>query len=868
MPDDQTVEPDGLNAQLGAHASTIAGINSKIDALHKGGMPPSAPDDLIALRDLRHARDTTSTQAQELAARYEKAGAKAPKLADLVKEAAQKREAPVEPLWKKTLADIREKYPLYKDVPDENLIDGMYNKLYADKISRPDFEARIGRRDPNDATATSLRGGTKIGEDVFGLQERSGREEQEVFEERHAREKELKAQGIRPIDDPKWAALTRELGNATRNQRIRATSAGLEGEVGGVVVNKVAPIVKPLVKKAFQGVKDIFGRAIGTEARQSVAGIRDAVTKRAAGAATAEEQAAAAAGKRVSVLEQQQVKIGQAQPQIAEKRAVAALGPPKAGQTGGLERETVLDKQRAATRALEAESTQAGADVQKAKTVVETQQALVQASQAEVDQIEKELIARPKREDLEAKFQREGMSVEDARTAADKDFGVRLRQATQKIRDERAAVRRKAAGYDEAINSAGEEPRVNTSEAVREIEAESGEALSPALESVLKRIKGLLHTGEEEDGIAAVSVKRADRLKNGLDDIIDAKMFGDQRLDRVTVRVLSRIRQELSSSLEESWPAYKQAVEKWREFSPPLNPFERGGPLQEVIAPRDARSTEYAVTEAEVVGGMIKRANEGNETFSVLIGQHPELRDSARLHFTQDLFGKGKAPDAAALRTWLEKNQRTLRQLGLYDEFRSIPAAKEAAKRAVDEASGLHEMTLKQAQQADRNEKSIAKQLATQTKLRDAALKRVKDAQKARVEGRQLVKKAAGQKEPEARAKDTAARFEKRIGAAKATQEKALGSADRYHQFESDLKRVVNKKVPAETEKFIKTLRSDGKIDVKTADELLKEVQKAQASIEKTAALRKRMRDIAFAGLLAAGAGYGTYRGVRAMMGF
>lgn len=41
------------------------------------------------------------------------------------------------------LDDFREKYPAYRDVPDDKLADGLYNKFYADKMSRDEFNGRI-----------------------------------------------------------------------------------------------------------------------------------------------------------------------------------------------------------------------------------------------------------------------------------------------------------------------------------------------------------------------------------------------------------------------------------------------------------------------------------------------------------------------------------------------------------------------------------------------------------------------------------------------------------------------------------------------------------------------------------------------------
>ena len=43
-----------------------------------------------------------------------------------------------------TLDEVRQKYPQYKDVPDDKLAPALYEKYYKDKISFDDFSSKIG----------------------------------------------------------------------------------------------------------------------------------------------------------------------------------------------------------------------------------------------------------------------------------------------------------------------------------------------------------------------------------------------------------------------------------------------------------------------------------------------------------------------------------------------------------------------------------------------------------------------------------------------------------------------------------------------------------------------------------------------------
>jgi hypothetical protein len=71
-----------------------------------------------------------------------------------------------------------------------------------------------------------------------------------------------------------------------------------------------------------------------------------------------------------------------------------------------------------------------------------------------------------------------------------------------------------------------------------------------------------------------------------------------------------------------------------------------------------------------------------------LLEQDPGIKDAARLYFTRSLFGADQAPSEAVLRNWIVKNERALRQTGLFDEFKTIERARRAAQQAVSEAKG------------------------------------------------------------------------------------------------------------------------------------------------------------------------------------
>jgi hypothetical protein len=173
----------------------------------------------------------------------------------------------------------------------------------------------------------------------------------------------------------------------------------------------------------------------------------------------------------------------------------------------------------------------------------------------------------------------------------------------------------------------------------------------------------------------------------------------------------------LRVSLIEATPqAYRKALGEFSTLSRPLDIVERQGALKRVVD-IDPISTAEKLTEAQVVGEVINKARAGNPVFTRLLEGSPQLKDSARLYFTQDLFSKGVVPTEASVRTWLKSNERVLRQVGLYDEFKDIRTAKETAQRAVDEAK-LTEKAAREVAGATSTEASRAAKLSKESESR------------------------------------------------------------------------------------------------------------------------------------------------------
>lgn len=288
------------------------------------------------------------------------------------------------------------------------------------------------------------------------------------------------------------------------------------------------------------------------------------------------------------------------------------------------------------------------------------------AAKSAVDQLEQRLLSQP------------GISAEQ--------FGSELRQATQKLERDLVATRAEGSGFSNVLEKYGDQPVVNTNRLVSSIENLKEQTRNPNVIRLLDQVKYLAGT-EGADGkvINQLSLRNADSLRKYLSkDIFQTEEGRMLAANKEVLNVLKQLRGDL---IKQTPDDYKQALGAFRTLSRPLDIVERNGALARVIDV-DPLSTAEKLTEAQVTGEIVRKAQQGNPVFSRLLEVSPNLRESGRLYFTQNLFGKEAVPTEASLRTWLLANERPLRQLGLYDEFKSIRTARETAQRAVNDAKG------------------------------------------------------------------------------------------------------------------------------------------------------------------------------------
>ena len=621
-----------------------------------------------------------------------------------------------------------------------------------------------------------------------------------------------------------------QMTQAEKNERYKMVGMGFAGgsiggglpkaagEAAGAIADMGRGVAKPLVEGVGRTVNTVAGRT----AKEGAEALRGSEAARAAEVAEQHQADAAVYKQKLDAIEKAQSDLSK-QPATAEARAHSqALRHAPFAE----EQSRVLESIRSRVRGRESEYQEAGASVEQAKKLAAQDEGKIVDAENAVGSLEKELLAQP--------------------TISAEKFGEKVRKIAETIHDKYTKIRSEQSGYKEAIEGAGNYQRVSTKEMIDQIDEQMKGIRNPELERVLGTARELLQT----DGRQALTLKSADSLRGYLDKIIRSKMIGEMKVDRETLHFVGQLRKTLVKTATDSWQPYREALGRWRTLSRPLDVVERKGALKRTLD-TDPVSTDYALTEAQVVGEVLNKARSGNPVFTRLISESPELRDSARLYFTKDLFGKEAVPSDASLRTWLKTNETPLRQLGLYDEFRDIRVAKQTAARSVEEAKGESKMSAAQVKESAQKERDIADKLGQERKLRDKEKSRIGDSAKSVTPPEDLM--AASQK----RAAEAGRRLESQKGDASSQLARKESGSDRYRQFETQINVARPQEVAGQTRAFVKKLRDDKLIDDKKYGELLREVQSVEDKYKDTTELRAKLKRIGWtaAGLLGAGVG-------------
>lgn len=370
--------------------------------------------------------------------------------------------------------------------------------------------------------------------------------------------------------------------------------------------------------------------------------------------------------------------IDQALQQIAERDAVAAAR----AQNRALDPAAVSELRRRVTRRLQD-------DV--AAATNEARQAGLSAEAARAEALERVALAEQKKIDAANVVERLA-EVVAARPQIDAaEFGERLRTTVRQIADRFESARSRAAGFGNAVESAGTQPIVPTSDISAYINRYSGPG-DPSLRQVLSVIGRETKTPVEGgEPLNALSVEAADSLRKYINNVLASRRIryegGEMGVDAAAIHHLTQIRNMLEQAAKNAHPPYGRALDTFRRLSEPaeFRQMQVGGALRKLFA-RDVRTQNELLAASDVVGEMLRKSRGGYPVFEGVIASNPELVNAARMYFNRELFFGGRTPTTEQLRGFLQQNERALRSLGLFEEFSTIREARGAAQRAMENA--------------------------------------------------------------------------------------------------------------------------------------------------------------------------------------
>ena len=377
-------------------------------------------------------------------------------------------------------------------------------------------------------------------------------------------------------------------------------------------------------------------------------------------------------------------------------------------------REQVVADLRDRRRALERDFQQAGLTRQQAESEIAIRESQKAAAEQSVQELNQRLLSLPR---------------------ADKEnFGSALRKSIDDYVKKYNNIRQEQSGFNAMIRNSGTQNIVPSEQMHRYVQGLIDQTANPTTRRALENIKGSLEvngfTGKVPNNL---TVKQAHDVKQYLDSIINAKSItleglGGVALDKNILKLVKDIKREVINTTGDVYKPYKEALTSYAKLSRPLDVIERNAKVRKLTA-LDPISTESKATDSEIVGAILGEANKGNSVFSTLLKEFPELKDSARMYFTKQLFGKDVAPSLSEFRTFLATNEAKLKQAGLYDEFKDLRSAREAAERAVADAKGLVTDASNKATSAKEIEAALKQEVGRAERLVTKAVSRVPSAE-------------------------------------------------------------------------------------------------------------------------------------------
>ena len=571
------------------------------------------------------------------------------------------------------------------------------------------------------------------------------------------------------------------------------------GRSAGELLGAEAVITGPFALKGLRA-PSAFEQAM--EAAKGVSGrVRGGAQELVQTAIGKQEQASAALEQRLSSLDKALEQVAQRDIVAAQRAAQRALNP---DEVAGIQA-SVTNRVREAARQAERDALATGMKADEATAHAGRVADQLIDAETTVARLEAEFLSRPQ------------MRPEE--------FGARIRQAAEQLREKYATIRGQEAGFEEAIKGAGRQLIVDTSGIQSYINKVLKDVRNPQIEAVLREINFQLATPMRGQDVAALNIAQADSLRKYLNKIRSTKQItyrnGTQGDAAEALEYLAEISSRLEKIAGKAHPPYREALRKYAELSRPLDIVQRKGALRQALDV-DLLSQEFLQGSAAVAGRVIQRAKEGNPVFVRLLAESPDLQNAARLYFNRELFGRGKVPTVDALGTFLKENEGVLRQLNLYDEFSTIEKARRTADTAVKTAKAEQKVAKTTATEVLGEAKGLEKEAARTRKLVEEAKRREAAAKETVPTAEELAK--AGEK----RASEAEKRLLKERGAVSTERAQTEAVSEKYRMLETQLAAARPEEVAREARKIADAMRKDNLVDDVNYFDMLKQIQMVQ----------------------------------------
>ena len=759
-----------------------------------------------------------------------------------------------------TFEQVRQKYPQYKDLSDDQLAEGLHKKYYPD-MPFEQFSTKIGYKSnaKTEPDTTYQKMASQGAVDPYSGQYIPGFSQSEINRTFSESGKGV-ISGIAQTATGLGELLPGEVGkkSAQATKELRKFGYGPSQLLGSLLVPAAGATKAPILAGALSGALTPTGeedtlKRYGEKGIAAILGATPGILGKAVGygskiLGTAKGKEAVSAAEELrgtikglteaEIATQAEVaqkaqadleRISAAQRQIAERDAVAA---DRAARQAGTPPETMADiraktLERTRERVADAEKAAREAGLNEAETishVADVEGRVVQAEDA-VQKLEQRLAS--------------------GETITPEVFGDMIRDTAEKMRTKSVEALEKLAGFGKAISSAGERPIVDTSNIIKRIDRILKNERDESIINTLNTLKRQLTTTVRNKEVAGLNIASTDSLRKAMDRILSTKtiqMANGVAGDAASaVHHVAELKNLLVNAAKKAHPPYGEALQKFAKGSRPLDIVSRKGPLRAVLDV-DALSQNFLRGSAEVAGRVIQRAREGHPVFTRLMAENPEIQNGARAFFNRELFGAGRVPNADTLRSFVQKNEGVLKQLGIYDEFKTVASARASGQAALDAVKA----ELTQAKAAQKGATAAAREaertITGEERLRGLASSRLSEAEKIAVAPEKI---ATESEKRAAQAESRLAKLEKEptkaLATAKARQNDLSKSITELE--ETKLADVANK-----AKSIISDLREKLIIDDTQYKDLLRKIEMADNAYGKTKAAQTAIKTLLIGG--------------------